>query len=98
MAEKKTIQERFADFHNGHNEVYWMLLDLTEQGYAAGRKKLGMKQLWEVLRWNRMIAGLPDEDEEFKLCNDFTSRYARLIMEHNPHLDGIFNTRELRSE
>jgi hypothetical protein len=93
----ETIQDRFVRFHDRNPDVYWALLDLANQAYDAGRTMIGMKQLFEVLRWNRMIAGLPDELEEYKLCNDYTSRYARLLMYHNDHLSGIFATRELRA-
>jgi hypothetical protein len=94
---QKTIQERFAKFHNSHHEVYWELVKLSREATSKGRTKIGMKQLFEVLRWDRMINGLPDEDEEFKLCNDYTSRYARLLMDNNPDLDGIFDIRELKA-
>jgi hypothetical protein len=50
-----------------------------------------------VLRWQRHIDGLPDEHEAFLLNNNYTSRYARLLMELNPELAGIFETRELHA-
>ena len=34
---------------------------------------------------------------EFKLNNDFTSRYARLIMQQEPDLEDFFEVRVLRS-
>jgi len=92
------IQARFVRFHSAHPEVYAGLVELAREGVAAGRSKLGMKMLFEVLRWNRTLAGLPAEGEEFKLSNDFTSRYARLVMENEPDLDGLFDLRELRSQ
>ena len=51
--------------------------------------------LFEVLRWEWIIRGLPDTAEEFKLNNNYTSRYARLIMESEPGLEGVFETRRL---
>lgn len=94
---KKTIQARFWRFHNRNPLVYDALVELARQGKDAGRRQLGMKMLFEVLRWNRIIEGLPDAYEEYKLCNDYTSRYARLIMESEPDLDGLFVVRDLRS-
>jgi hypothetical protein len=35
--------------------------------------------------------------DDFKLNNNYHSRYARLIMEREPGLDGFFETRGLRS-
>ena len=92
-----TIQEDFERFHAAHPNVYDGLVRLTRSGVAAGATRLGMKQLFEVLRWERTLAGLPAEDEAFKLNNNYTSRYARLVMEREPDLDGIFATREITS-
>ncbi len=52
---------------------------------------------FEVLRWEWTIAGLPDDAEEWKLNNNYTSRYARLIMDENPLLVGLFELRELKA-
>jgi hypothetical protein len=43
------------------------------------------------------MAGLPADGEEFKLNNNYTSRYARLLMEREAGLSGLFATRELRA-
>ena len=90
-----SIQEAFEAFHVKHPEVYTGLVRLARQGIAANRSRLGIGQLFEVLRWSWRIAGLPDEDEAWKLNNNYRSRYARLIMEQEPDLDDIFETREL---
>jgi hypothetical protein len=87
----KTIDEAFADFHAAHPEVYTQLVRMARQS------KVGMKMLFEVLRWERIIQGLPDETEMFKLNNNYTSRYARLIMSENEFLVGMFEIRELKS-
>lgn len=92
-----TIQARFETFHEKHPEVCDHLIRLADQARARGRTKVGMKQLFEVLRWERMIAGLPDEGEDFKLNNNYTSRYARYIMNRHPRLRGVFETRELKA-
>lgn len=45
----------------------------------------------------RHMRGLPDPDEQWKLNNNFTSRYARLLLENEPELEGLFEIRSLRS-
>jgi hypothetical protein len=55
---------------------------------------MGIKMLWEVARWNRFLR---TNDEKYKLNNNYHSRYARLIMQKEPGLAGIFDTRELKS-
>jgi hypothetical protein len=92
---RPTIQQQFQRFHLAHAEVYDGLLKLTRQAASAGRTRIGIAMLFEVLRWQWIIAGLPDEDEAWKLNNNYKSRYARLIMRRNPDLDGMFELRVL---
>jgi len=93
----QTIQAHFEQFHRKHPEVLQHLLGLIKQAQQAGRKRIGIAQLFEVLRWERMIAGLPDQGEAFKLNNNYRSRYARYIMDNYPSTRGMFVTRELKS-
>ena len=92
-----SIQARFTAFHLRNPKVYEGLVTLARQAKNAGRHKLGMKALYERLRWDWMLEGMPDDAEEWKLPNDYTSRYARLIMTVEDDLDGMFETRELRA-
>lgn len=91
----KSIDEKFHAFHAAHPEVYDELVELARCGVAAGQRRLGMKQLFEVLRWHRTLRGLPAEGETFKLNNNYTSRYARLVMTLEPDLAKAFETRTL---
>lgn len=94
---RRSIQERFEDFHYRHPDVYRRLLSLSLEAKASGREQWAIGNLWEVLRWEMHIVGLPDASEEFKLNDHYRSRYARLLMETEPSLDGFFNTRKLTS-
>ncbi len=87
------IVERFDRFHQAHPEVYDELVRLARQAKTAGQKRLGIAMLYEVVRWNRTIAGLPEDGEPFKLNNDFRALYARLIMQCNRDLADVFETR-----
>lgn len=87
----------FADFHSAHPEVYDELVRLARAGRQAGWERLGIGQLFEVLRWERMLSGLPAEGERFKLNNNYRSRYARLIMSQEPDLADVFVLRALTS-
>ncbi len=91
------IQERFELFHRRHPEVYEQLVTLARRAVQSGRERVGIGMLFEVLRWERLIAGLPDGREPFKLNNNFRSRYSRLIMQCNIDLADIFETRGLTS-
>jgi len=90
---KVTLDAQFEEFHKNNPEVYEELVRLARQMKARGHKQIGIKMLWEVLRWERAMK--TTDQTEWKLNNNYTSRYARLIMEQEPDLEGFFKTREL---
>lgn len=90
-----TIQQRFEAFHSANPHVYAALRSLAFQMLSNGVRQYGIKGLFEILRWQ---FALQTKGEPFKLCNDYTSRYARLLVKLNPQLDGFFELRELRGE
>lgn len=92
--DESPAEQRFREFHRDNPDVYQELMTLVRQAVGRGRKKIGIKMLWEVVRWNRFLL---TTDEKYKLNNNHHSRYARLIMEQEPGLQGIFETRELKS-
>jgi hypothetical protein len=91
---RPTIAERFAAFHDANPHVYAELVRLCREWQAKGRRRLGVGMLWEVMRWNLALRTTSDD---FKLNDHYRSRYARLIMERELDLRGIFETRGLRA-
>jgi hypothetical protein len=91
------IYREFVQYHSRHPEVYWQLRDLSLEWKKAGHSKIGMKMLFEVVRWNAGIRPDRDQHEEFVLNNNYTSHYARLLMENEQELKDIFEIRSLRS-
>jgi hypothetical protein len=97
LFDQDTIESKFWEFHLNNPRVYDQLVSLARQWIAAGNNKLGIKTLFERLRWEWHIAGLMDADG-YKLNNNYTAHYARLIMAREPDLDGLFETRRLTAE
>lgn len=85
------LLEGFEQFHSDNPHVYRSLVDLTREGKESGRKRLGIAMLFNVLRWNRMLA---TQGEPFKLNNNYQPFYSRLIEERNPDCRGIFSKRK----
>ena len=48
--------------------------------------------LYEVLRWEYYLN--TTSDDEYKLSNSYRAFYARLIMQNEHDLEGIFNTKQ----
>ena len=65
-----------------------------ERSEKSGKKKLSAKMIFEQIRWEEHVNY---EGRDFKLSNDFHSRYARLWMNRN-NKPGAFRTRETTQE
>lgn len=89
-----TIQERFEAFHRLNPWVLDVLERLTADYLAAGRARVGIGMLFEVLRWQY---GRQTTGDEFRLNNNYRSRYARALIERRPEWDAVFSTRELQT-
>lgn len=90
----RDLDATFAAHHLAHPEVYEALVRLARQARTRGHERIGIGMLWEVLRWETTIG---DPAGEYRLNNDLRSRYARLIMDQEPDLAEIFETRGLRT-
>ncbi|WOX11474.1 hypothetical protein [Streptomyces sp. N50] len=89
-----SLDDLFEDFHAEHPWVYEALERLTVQWVAAGGGRIGVKALFEQLRW---LAPEITDGEPFQLNNNFTSRYARLLRAGHPEWRDVFELRRLRS-
>jgi hypothetical protein len=93
-APRLTIQQRFDAFHAANPDVYAELVRLARDARSAGRQRVGMKELWEVARWHLRLRTTGDE---YRLNNDYTSCFARLIQDQEPDLAGLFETRKRKA-
>lgn len=90
------LDRAFEQFHAANPGVYDTIRDLALELRHEGHEKAGIKMLWEVARW-KLIRSTKG-DRQFKLNNNLTSRYARLLMDREPDLAGMFDLRELRGQ
>lgn len=88
-----SIAEQFWQFHCENPHVYDLLVKLARDVKARGKGSYGMKAIYERARW---FYNIEKGDREFKLNNNFTAYYARLIMENEPDLQDFFETRKQR--
>jgi len=84
------MTKKFREFHNDNPHVFDELLKMARQLKRLGHNKYSMKTLFEVVRWHR---SLKTTDTEFKLNNNFTAYYSRLVMVADSNLDGFFRVR-----
>ncbi|GAU70716.1 hypothetical protein SSP35_22_00190 [Streptomyces sp. NBRC 110611] len=74
---RPTITEQFHDFDAQHPWVYRALEQLVAQRLAVGATRVGMKALFEALRW-RHPHGVKG------LNNNYTALYARRLLAAHP--------------
>jgi hypothetical protein len=96
VLDESELQTRFRRFHTAHPEVYVRLRGYALALIGRGYERLSIGMLWELIRYDSMVGAAPGE-EPYRLNNSYRSRYARLLMDHEPSIDGKFETRELRA-
>lgn len=88
-----SIADKFTAFHEANPHVARALETLAAQ-WLARHQKVGMKALFERLRWE---SGLQTEGDAYRLNNSYTSLYARLLLARRPEWEGRIETRILRA-
>ncbi len=91
-----TPMDRARAFHEANPHVYEELRRLALILRRRGHEHFGCKMLIEQMRWLWMeqttdVAG-------FKLNNNYAAFYARLLMDNEPELAGVFALRAVHDE
>lgn len=85
--------EAFLSYHRQNPEVLDQLIVLAKKARdEMGQTKIGIRMLWEVLRWNTLNANVV-----LRLNDRWHSRYVRLICSTEPDLKPLFKTRSLKT-
>ena len=79
----------FQKFHRENPHVYRYLLRAALDLRLRGIQHWTIRNLWECMR---MDHALKTNGEPFKLNNNLTAQYARLLMQE-PGLEGMFEVR-----
>jgi len=88
-----SIAERWESWKAANPWVMSTLERLVQQWLDAGHHRVGMKAIWEVLRFQYGTT----TGDRFKANNDFTSRAARDLITLHPEWADAFELRELRA-
>jgi len=93
-AAKPTIWARFQEFHAQNPHVLGAMHALAVQHLASGATRIGVKALWEELREHLRV----QKTGEYKLDNSYTALYARALIELDPQLADVIETRRRKSK
>jgi hypothetical protein len=91
-----TPAEKFDEYHRLNPQVYRALEQMAGDLINKGRRKVGIKMLMEVLRWNYQMQ-TQDPNSDFKINNNYAPYYARLLIQNNPTWVDVFELRTIRS-
>jgi len=92
-ADASPLEVAFFDSHERNPQVYALLRRLAFEKKDRGAKRIGMRALWERMRWDFDVE---TTEHQPSFNNNHAPFYARLLMQREPALQGIFNLRERR--
>ena len=93
----RSIDARFQEFDRNNPFVYAELVKLTRRAVRAGVTHLGIRCVWERLRWRVEIETYRPAGDPFRLNDHYTSRYVRKLIADHPAWAGLFELRQLRA-
>lgn len=94
-ARAESIEVRFKRYHLDNPHVYERLREAAMKLVERGHKRLSICMLFEVVRFRGMTSTESNEGA-FALCNTYKPFYARLLMDNEPELAGVFELRALK--
>lgn len=90
LFQQDVIAAKFADFHERNPHVYQAIEARALRLLASGARRIGVKAIWESLR---VDAALRVDSRDWRLNNNYTACYARLLIERHPQLADVIETR-----
>lgn len=93
---KSTIQYAFEKFDDENPHIYDMIVRFTQDIQHSGRRKTSISLIIERIRWE-VYTSTTTQDVDFKISNDFRSRYVRKLVEDHPEFREMFVMKELRT-
>ena len=99
-----TIQSSFERYHAQNPRVYELLVQQVDKAILRGKKKISIKTILGYIRWEIFLEIKQDtlfdkkgEKIEYKIPDQFTSRYARLLVSDFPKWKDNIEMRTIRS-
>lgn len=96
--DRRSLKTKFEEFDRNNPHVYAELVKLAKRARARGVERLGIKMLYERLRWELQVETYHPGADKFRLNNNYHALYARKMMDEYPELRDLFETRESPSK
>jgi len=89
------LQLKFEEYHKNNPQVFDLFEKFAKKIRTIGYKNFGAKAIMERVRWEMIVSNT--NNEPFKINNNYTSRYVRLLEDKDNSFEGFFRKRQLRS-
>lgn len=90
---KPHIVKRFLKYHADNPHLYELFKRFSTDLKRSARRFYGAKAIMERIRWH---INIETKGEEFKISNNYTSCYARLLIADDPWFKEFFKTKRTR--
>lgn len=89
------LDRQFQMYHMVNPQVFLLLVNYTRRLKDRGFQHYGIKAVFERIRWEINVE--TNDPAGFKMNNNYTSRYARLLEKTYPEFTGFYHKRGLKS-
>lgn len=93
-AQDMSLDVATVKLHEANPQLASIILAMIGMLQDRGRNHFSFDCLWENVR-HYMVIKHGDIRYKIRLCNDYRSRFTRILIEENPDLVSFFDTREL---
>ena len=94
-AGKLTLDERFEAWAQDNAHIVDCFLRFAREARDSGRRHFGIGVIAERVRW---YTSVESKQDDYRINNSYRSRLARLLVERDPSLAGMFEFRKLTSK
>lgn len=84
------IVKKFWSYHQDNPQIFALFLRFTRELVKAGRANYGGKAIAERIRWH---VAVETKGEDFKIGNNHTACYSRLLVVLYPEFENFFSFR-----
>lgn len=88
------IDVKFDTYDRRNPKVYQLFKRFAYEALMTGHRHFGAKAIMERVRWETIINTTGDQ---FKVNNNYTSRYVRKLITEKPEFEGFFRVHKLLS-
>lgn len=90
----KSPAETFLEFHAANRHVYRCIEDAIRRNIAASDGRIVRTSIDYFVHYARWHGVTSTTADDFKIANQFTPFYARLLIDRHPEWAGLFETRK----